>query len=138
MIQEAIAVCALNVLHMVLWILWLASCELSLQMLEDAIYHLLYVNCIYLNVFYFSLTLPRVPKLFQPSVACPNRLHPNDEDFNFCQKCCYQRKRSHQDSGGGKSLRFSVHESEIASRVNELRVTRSSLRYSKQKTALEL
>ena len=71
-------------------------------------------------------------------MACPNCQHPNDEDFNFCQKCGYQRRRLHRDSGGGKSLRFPVNESEIASRVNELRVARNSSRYSKQKTALEL
>lgn len=87
---------------------------------------------------YYSYTLPQVPKRFQPSVACPNCQHPNNEDFNFCQKCGYQGKRLHQDSGGGNSHRFPVDESEIASLVNESRVARNSSRYSKQKTALEL
>ena len=41
----------------------------------------------------------------------------------------------HQDSRGWKSL---WDESEIASRVNKLRVARNSSRYSKQRTALEL
>lgn len=71
-------------------------------------------------------------------MACPDCQHPNDEDFNFCQRCGYKRKHFHQERGGGTKLRFPVDEREIANRVHELRVARDSSRYSKQKTALEL
>ena len=78
--------------------------------------------------------MPRVPKLFTPCVACPRCSHPNDEDFNFCQKCGYIRRATNQ----GPLKKFDIDEGSIAQRVRELNEQRSSSRYSKQKSALEL
>lgn len=78
--------------------------------------------------------MPRVPKLFTPCVACPRCSHPNDEDFNFCQKCGYVRRATIQ----GPLKKLDIDEGSIAQRVRELNEQRSSSRYSKQKSALEL
>ena len=82
--------------------------------------------------------LPRVPKLFQPSVACPQCQHPNDEDFKFCQRCGYQRKCLSLNLGKRLQTRFPVREEEIATRMKQLSDTQSNSRYAKQKSALEL
>ena len=78
--------------------------------------------------------MPRVPKLFTPCVACPRCSHPNDEDFNFCQKYGYVRRATIQ----GPLKKLDIDEGSIAQRVRELNEQRSSSRYSKQKSALEL
>ena len=92
------------------------------------------VGLIVCFVFCSLQTLPRVPKLFTPCVACPRCSHPNDEDFNFCQKCGYIRRATNQ----GPLKKFDIDEGSIAQRVRELNEQRSSSRYSKQKSALEL
>lgn len=82
--------------------------------------------------------LPYVPKLFQPSVACPSCLHPNDETFNFCQRCGYKRKRMMTEpSPPLKKLKFSVNEDEIEQRISVLSKSRSDLPYARQKSSLE-
>ena len=80
-------------------------------------------------------SLPRVPKLFQPSVACPECHYANDETFVFCQNCGYRRKESTRVKV--PHLRFGVDEEAIAGRLESIERTRSSSRYAKQKSALE-
>lgn len=82
-------------------------------------------------------TLPRVPKLYTPSVACPVCGYPNDEHFKFCQQCGYVRRfvRDHAQSPAKKCK---IDEGNIAERLQQLSQQRSSSRYAKQKSALEL
>ena len=82
--------------------------------------------------------MPRVPKLFNPSVACPACQHPNDEDFNFCQRCGYKRQFRVSGTLDCPKLRYPVNEKDIAHRIHELSDTRRSSRYAKQKSASEL
>ena len=79
-----------------------------------------------------------MPKLYQPSVACPQCQYPNDEGFRFCQNCGYLRRTLAQVKDSGYKLKFGIDEGKIAHRVKELCQARSSTRYAKQKTALEL
>ena len=88
------------------------------------------------NIFHISFslqTLPRIPKLYTPSVAC----YPNDENFKFCQQCGYVRRfvRDHVQSPAKKCK---IDEGYIAERLQQLSQQRSSSRYAKQKLALEL
>lgn len=76
-----------------------------------------------------------MPKLFQPSVACPMCQYANDENFSFCQACGYQRKEVVVKRTS--ALRFSVDEKAIDLRVRSLEQSRADTRYGKQKSALE-
>lgn len=82
-------------------------------------------------------TLPRVPKLYTPSVACPVCSYPNDEHFKFCQQCGYVRRfvRDHTQSPVKKC---EIDEGYIAERLQQLSQQRSSSCCAKQKSALEL
>ena len=85
----------------------------------------------------FSQPLPRVPKIFVPSVACPLCRHANDDDFNFCQSCGYERKRSRSSGSSPKRLRFDLDEECINNRLEDLHKSRCSSRYVRQKSSLE-
>ena len=78
--------------------------------------------------------LPRVPKLFTPSVACPSCLYANDEHFLFCQQCGYARRQVSEDQ---VVRRVPIDSELIAQRLNELSRQRGSSRYAKQKDSLE-
>ena len=71
-------------------------------------------------------SLPRIPKLFQPSVACPRCQYPNDEVFRFCQSCGYNRKTVVLDKDDALKLKNKVDEEQIAARVKELIQTRNT------------
>ena len=77
--------------------------------------------------------LPRVPKLFTPSVACPRCSHPNDEKFRFCQNCGYARVV--KDSACQHQV--PIDSGMIADRLNQLSKQRGSSSYVKQKSSLE-
>ena len=79
-------------------------------------------------------SLPLVPKLFAPSVACPRCCYPNDVSFNFCQQCGYLRKSV---SVSSSQPSVDIDQSAIAARIEQLSQQRLSSRYSKQKSALE-
>ncbi|KAL9972926.1 hypothetical protein ACROYT_G019322 [Oculina patagonica] len=89
-----------------------------------------------LSVAAFAETLPRVPKLYTPSVACPVCGYPNDEHFKFCQQCGYVR-RSVEDHAQSPAKKCKIDEGNIAERLRQLSQQRSSSRYVKQKSALE-
>jgi len=87
------------------------------------------------SIFSFSLflqPLPRVPKLYTRSVACPVCSYPNDETFRFCQQCGHVRR-----SVKSSAKRLQIDEGHIAQGLQQLLQQRSSSRYAKQKTALE-
>jgi hypothetical protein len=81
--------------------------------------------------------LPRVPKLFQPSVACPECRYANDEGFNFCQNCGYKRQTVSTSNFTLQRLKYPVDEETITARWNELIEVRKNTPYVRQKTALE-
>lgn len=82
--------------------------------------------------------LPRIPKLFIPSVSCPQCGHANDEQFLFCQNCGYQRKREVSSPNLLKKLKFPVDEESIQSRMSDLVKVKNNTRYARQKSALEV
>ena len=86
------------------------------------------------RVFSFLQTLPRVPRLYSPSVSCPSCSRCNDEDFEFCQQCVYLRRSGRQPSEGPT---LKIDEERISQRLQVLWDQRSSSRYARQKSALE-
>ena len=76
--------------------------------------------------------LPRVLKLFVPSVGCPQCYNPNDESFRFCQS--YRRAPFKKSP---ISLKVTVNIQDIKRRKLELTCRRSVTPYGKQKSALE-
>ena len=58
-------------------------------------------------------TLPRIPKLFIPSVACPSCSYANDEMFKFCQQCGYKWKRAQNNEVEQQLKKVVVQESGI-------------------------
>ena len=90
----------------------------------------------YVSLLFFQ-PLPRVPKLFTPSVACPKCSYANDELFRFCQQCGYVRKDIQVHETGGPSKKLKVDESKISERLAQSSQQRGSSHYVKQKTAFE-
>ena len=82
--------------------------------------------------------LPRVPKLFQPQVACPVCSYANGEVFHFCQNCGYKRRAVTTDVPPKKRLLRSVDESEIKARLDILAQKKEATSFVKQKSELEL
>lgn len=87
--------------------------------------------------FFCHQLLPRVPKLYAPSAACPRCAYPNDEGFRFCQNCGYTRKERALDTVVSWGLKSTVDEDKLVGRMTELARTGDSSRYATQKTALE-
>jgi hypothetical protein len=73
--------------------------------------------------------LPRIPKLFIPSVACPSCSYANDETFRFCQQCGVGEEQS--------VTKLPVREDVISKRLEQLAQQRQSSSYVRQKSALE-
>ena len=100
-------------------------------------------SILYIRIYHLSLfailfqTLPRIPKLFTPSVACSSCLYANDEIFNFCQQCGYKRKRAQDHEVMQQLKKVVVQESVISERVEQLARQHQSSRYVRQKSALE-
>ena len=84
-------------------------------------------------MFFFFQTLPRVPRLYSPSVSCPSCCPPNDEDFQLCQQCGYARRSGGQPSEGPT---LKVDEESFSQRLQVLLDQRSSSRYVRQKKYL--
>ena len=61
----------------------------------------------YVSFLFFQL-LPRVPKLFTPSVAGPKCSYANDELFRFCQQCGFVRKDVQELGTGGPSKKLKI------------------------------
>ena len=78
--------------------------------------------------------LPRVPRLFVPSVGCPQCAYPNYEGFRFCQSCGSRRAPFKESP---ISLKEPVNIQDIRRRKLELTCRRSATPYGKQKSALE-
>ena len=87
--------------------------------------------------FVFLQPLPRVPKLFTLSVACPRCSHANDEQFRFCQQCGYTRGGAYVSEIVPQAKKVKIDEENIAQRLDQLSQQRGSSRYVKQKSALE-
>lgn len=81
--------------------------------------------------------MPHVPKLFQPSVACPDCKYANDESFNFCQNCGFKRQNFVETQCTLQPLRFPLDEEAIESRINDLVQARDRTPYVRQKSSLE-
>ena len=86
-------------------------------------------------VFYHIQPLPLVPTLFVASVACPFCQHPNVQDFQFCQRCGYRRRRASRTAP--VTLRGPVDWSEIEIRKQSVLKSRQSSPYVKQKSSPE-
>ena len=78
--------------------------------------------------------LPRVPKIFTPSVACPRCFYANDEHFRYCQNCGYARV---QVQGALAGDRVRIDQEMIAGRLDELAKQRGSSSYVRQKSSLK-
>ena len=78
--------------------------------------------------------LPVVPRLWCPSVQCPECKHPNDADFSFCQRCGYQRSANTLTPAYTK---LKIDLSSVDNRLASIRAQRKSLPYERQKSALE-
>lgn len=82
--------------------------------------------------------MPRVPKLFTASVACPQCAYANDESFRFCQQCGYSRKEAPRHRGGPRlNIGKTINEKMISERIAQLAQHRGATKYAKQKSALE-
>ena len=79
-------------------------------------------------------TLPRVPRLYSPSLSCPSCSRPNDEDFKCCQQCGYLRRSGRQPSEGPT---LKIDEERISQRLQVLSDQRTSSRYARQNKSLE-
>jgi len=55
-----------------------------------------------------------VPKLFQPSVGCPECRYANVEGFKFCQNCAFKRQSFDAPGLVTKKLKYTVDEKSIA------------------------
>ena len=78
--------------------------------------------------------LPVVPRLWCPSVQCPECKHPNDADFSFCQRCGYQRSANTLTPAYTK---LKIDLSSVDNRLSSIRAQRKSLPYERQKSALK-
>ena len=78
--------------------------------------------------------LPVVPRLWCPSVQCPECKHPNDAYFSFCQRCGYQRSANTLTPAYTK---LKIDLSSVDNRLASIRAQRKSLPYERQKSALE-
>ena len=78
--------------------------------------------------------LPVVPRLWCPSVQCPECKHPNDADFFFCQRCGYKRSANTLTPAYTK---LKIDLSSVDKRLASIRAQRKSLPYERQKSALE-
>ena len=78
--------------------------------------------------------LPLVPRLWCPSVQCPECSYPNDHDFSFCQRCGYRRLSQSQQSVNSK---IQLDLPSINNRLQSIQALRASKPYEKQKSALQ-
>ena len=75
-----------------------------------------------------------VPRLWCPSVQCPECSYPNDHDFSFCQRCGYRRLSQSQQSVNSK---IQLDLPSINNRLQSIQALRASKPYEKQKSALQ-
>ncbi|CAH1232991.1 Hypp551 [Branchiostoma lanceolatum] len=76
--------------------------------------------------------LPRIPRQWTPSVACPDCHRPNDHNFRRCQMCGYVRQPFPPPR-----KRLDVDEEKIQKRLEDIHQLSTSIKYGKKKAALE-
>ena len=74
-----------------------------------------------------------VPRLWCPSVLCPECKYPNDRGFSFCQRCGLTRLPPTRPSPS-TSVQFLPS---IDNRLASIRSQRNSLSYARQKSSLQ-
>ena len=76
-----------------------------------------------------------VPRVWRPAVQCNECSYPNDDCFQFCQRCGLQRYGS--NALGPSSKKFKIDLEQLEARIKDLDSARASTAYQRQKSQLE-
>lgn len=76
-----------------------------------------------------------VPRVWRPAVQCNECSYPNDDCFQFCQRCGLQRYGS--NALGPSSKKFKIDLEQLEARIKDLDSVRASTAYQRQKSQLE-
>ena len=73
-------------------------------------------------------------RIWKPAICCVSCLHPNDFDFNFCQRCGRRRKLQEPSS---PPPYVNTNDERVANRLKSLRNFRNDKPYQRQKSSLQ-